>query len=609
MEDSHFFHREELERILSAIKGRTLGEIDINHVFDKTIEHPKVTGIAGDVIEQSVLGYPADQKQRPDLDVDGVPTELKTTGMRLRLVDGKDVYFAKEPASITAVSIPTITGEHFDDSSFWHKIEHMLFVFYEYESKRTVPAAEYARFQVKGHRFHEFSEEEVTVLRRDWQMIHDFIAEIQQKYTEEEAVQHYPELSTLLNKKLEFLDTAPKYPHPPRFRLRKRVVDTIIQQAFPVEKLEKLPDSYVGYNDIEKKCIQLSNEYSGYSIDTLLHVFNIRDEQKDSNQLAEILIVKMFGGKSNSLLRVELFKKFGYIGRSVIISATEKRTEDLKLTPVDFDDITEPYAEDDLRDESEDHTLRDKTFEDSDLYTFFQDTKILFAVFKERPRSDGSLYIRDSIFLGFKILSLQSDELLSAARVTWNETRELINSGNLRLVPTLNALGEQRYTSKTRLPMSAPNLPKSKDHIVFFRGSGADATKKTEYFGVPMYHQDYWIKGTKIIDTLSKIPYLKSHSTCPFALIEHPIFGFGEIIAVGCSFADTPYAQLSLHDDWDSNITALKGNFKVIHRKKGEGTIQEYIVQFRLCEYRITPNELDSGDFRMVKRYEAPESL
>ena len=93
---SHFFHKDELIDILNATIDRTFGEVDKNNVFSKTIGKPKITGIAGDVIEQSVLGYPADQDQRPDLDVDGVLTELKTTGMRMRR-DGNRQYFeAKE---------------------------------------------------------------------------------------------------------------------------------------------------------------------------------------------------------------------------------------------------------------------------------------------------------------------------------------------------------------------------------------------------------------------------------------------------------------------------------------------------------------------------------
>lgn len=118
MNDSHFFHKSELISILNSVVGKTLGEVDVKHVFDKTKTNPKVTGIAGDVVEQSVLGYPPDQKQRPDLDIDGVLTELKTTGMRRKKVSNRWVFEAKEPASITAVSIPTIAKENFADSNF-----------------------------------------------------------------------------------------------------------------------------------------------------------------------------------------------------------------------------------------------------------------------------------------------------------------------------------------------------------------------------------------------------------------------------------------------------------------------------------------------------------
>ena len=77
----HTFKKEELITILNSAVGKTLGEVDKNNVFYRTIKHPKITGIAGDVIEQSVLGYPADSSKNPDLLVDGLEVELKTTGI------------------------------------------------------------------------------------------------------------------------------------------------------------------------------------------------------------------------------------------------------------------------------------------------------------------------------------------------------------------------------------------------------------------------------------------------------------------------------------------------------------------------------------------------
>ena len=138
----------ELEGKLVDATGKTLGEVDTAHVFDITRTNPKVTGIAGDVVEQSVIGYPANSDQEPDLVIDGVETELKTTGLR-RSKKGKG-FEAKEPMSITAVSLETIAGEDFRSSNFWHKLEHMLIVYYLYDSETTVPAAEYANFPIEG---------------------------------------------------------------------------------------------------------------------------------------------------------------------------------------------------------------------------------------------------------------------------------------------------------------------------------------------------------------------------------------------------------------------------------------------------------------------------
>jgi len=55
MADSHIFRLAEIYQILNSVTIKTLGEVDSNHVFDRTKANPKITGIAGDVIEQSVL--------------------------------------------------------------------------------------------------------------------------------------------------------------------------------------------------------------------------------------------------------------------------------------------------------------------------------------------------------------------------------------------------------------------------------------------------------------------------------------------------------------------------------------------------------------------------
>ena len=506
MEGSHFFHKDELIHILNNIVGKTFGEVDKNNIFDRTIDKPKITGIAGDVIEQSVLCYPANQAQRPDLDIDGTLTELKTTGMRLKKDGNKNIYEAKEPVSITAVSIGTIATEDFYNSNFWHKVAHMLFIFYHYESLKAVPAAVYADFHIKGYCFYTFSPDDVEILRKDWQIIHDFIADIQSKYTVEEAKQHYPYLSTIINKKITYLDTAPKYPHAPRFRLRKRVMTVIIQQTFDGNAFEKLPDRYLSQSDVEKKCTYITRLFRGWSMADILEHYGVQIDRTRKIQLkqyAEQVIVRMFGGTAKKISKIEMFRKFGYVGKAITITPNGTRTEDTKLINVDFDELTELMTSD------EDGELREKTFEDSDLYNYFHDNKLLCVIFEEsHPDKDGKVRLDDNKFLGFKILDLSDDELISAANQTWNDARKIINNGMLEFVPTLNKEGRQRYSPKTNIPMGAPNLPKAENHTVFFRGTGQDANDKMVINGIEMLRQNYWIKGKYIVDKLKNSPFI-----------------------------------------------------------------------------------------------------
>lgn len=512
MTGSHFFKREKLEEILYAAKDRTLGEVDKNHVFDKTKNKPKITGIAGDVIEQSVLGYPPDQAQRPDLDVDGVPTELKTTGMRLKKDGNKAVFEAKEPASITAVSINTIAGEVFESSNFWHKAKQLLFVFYHYDASKTVPAAQYANFYIKGYHFHTFSKDDAAILKQDWQLIHDFIANIQANYSEEEAKKEYPKLSTVINRQTTYLDTAPKYPHPPRFRLRKRVVSMIIQQVFDGEHFEKIPGRYLGTSDVKRKCADLLDRFHGCSMAKILELLGVAvdpDQRAAPKQYAEQVIVRMFGGTAKKISKIEMFRKLGYIGKAITVSSRGTHTEDTKLFSADLDELAEEWFED------EDGVLREKTFEDSDLYHYLSDNKLLCAVFQEdRPSEDGKVRLGDNRFLGFKILDLSDGAIIDEAQRTWTEARQLIKRGELRFIPSLDKHGNQRFAPKTGVAMGAPNLPKAQDHLIFFRGTGQNATDKVCINGICMLRQDYWIKGTYLAQKLQEIPIIGQEALC-----------------------------------------------------------------------------------------------
>lgn len=480
------FSFEEIVAILDAAMGKTLGEVDVNHVFDRTIDHPKITGIAGDVVEQSVLGFDPDNLAEPDIDVDGVLIELKTTGIRHPEPDAKE-FEAKEPISVTAVSPNSIVTETFYESKFWHKIRKMLLVYYEYASYDTVAAREYMDFFLRGYDFYEFNKYDKRILKNDWEMVRDFIIMLRSQPGFDEI--EYARLSHELRDRLMYIDTAPKWPHPPRFRLKRSLVTQIVQEHFskhPLKEIEEV-DSMVA---LDNKCRSIETQYVGRTVKELAKLFNL-EIRYDKNgkvikSITERIAVKMLGSDTSRINNLDIFKKAGIIGKTIVFTNKGGRTEDMKLFTIDFDN----WLNDDIG------------FEDSQIYDYFANHQFLCVQYKETIEGD----ILQSKFIGFKRISFSQDFIDTYAKWIWEQVRNTIKSGNLRETVLVDKFGNPKINKKTGTIQTSINFPKSSDEKkLFIRGTGDDSTKKPfKLCGIDMYFQQVWIKGLDIVELLSK---------------------------------------------------------------------------------------------------------
>lgn len=467
---SHSFTKHELIVRLTRCIGKTLAEIDSAGVLSGKSRNK---GFVGNVIEQSVLGYPADSNQRPDLVVNGVETELKSTGI---ITDKGDYEFqAKEPMSITAVSPETIVGEDFVTSHFWKKLEHLLLVYYFYAG-RDIP---YADFVIKGFEFHEWDDDDVDVLKADWTLVRDFIAQAQrQSSTQAECEAQYPRISSELNRQLMYTDTSPKWPNRPRFRLKRRVVTSLVQEHFGMRS-EALPEDYATFSEIDAKCHDLAVRNAGKTVSELMQELGIPLPKDGINKgVAEAIVVRMFGGTSRKMADVELFDRIGLLPKSIVLTMKGGRTEDMKLLRIDFGEIADPH----------------QRFEDSSFMDYFAQNQVLLILFEE-PGHDRPF--GENRFVGFARLWFDDKFIEEAVRPVWRRMRQLVRGHQLRDVVETDKDGRPRINKKSRTVRSAPNFPKSKDGIVFVRGTGSDATDKVEVVnGIPMYRQNLWIKGS-----------------------------------------------------------------------------------------------------------------
>ena len=377
---THKYKKSYLIEKFEEILKKTLEEVDNIGFFEEVAQYSLQKGVVGSLIEQGVLGYSPNSSQEADLIViDGdkeIKTELKTTGMVVSSSPRKH-YVAKEPMSITAVGIYNLPEQTFEKSHFWEKLEHMLIIYYQYIADHPVRPIEYKTFPIRGYEFHEFSEIEKKGLKQDWENVKNLVIEIVSNHSgkhdkewKNKIKQEYIEKHGKLRKVLNYVDLVPRFP--PRFRLKKPIVSNMIAQHFGYN-LEQLPGRYITFDDIDKKCKELTEKYSGKKVSELVSEFGITNYSKN---LAEKIIVSMFGG-TKKMNQIEMFTRFGIQAKSIVISTNGKRTEDMKFIRVDFNEIARTEI---ISDNGEKRTI---TFEDSEFCSYFTDYEFLYVLFQE----------------------------------------------------------------------------------------------------------------------------------------------------------------------------------------------------------------------------------
>ncbi|MDE7405578.1 MAG: hypothetical protein K2M89_01730 [Clostridiales bacterium] len=511
----HIYDKAELIKRFDAILGKCLKDIDTVGFFEKLRFMELQKGVVGTFIENCVLGYESDTKQDADLLVvennKRVKTELKSTGMVLKS-SPQNHFEAKEPMSITAVGVYDIADEVFETSHFWNKLEHLLLVYYHYTANHPVSPYEYCEFPITGYEFHEFSDDEKTALKQDWEHVHALVSKVVSHHpgdkTREwkEAVRkEYIDVHGELRQVLSYIDLAPKFP--PRFRLKRPIVSTIISNHFG-QTLEQLPGKYTVVTDIDLKCKELTEKYSGMTISEIGQSLGIT-LTKDNKAIAEQLIIAMFGGTSSKLNQIELFQKFGVIAKSITVTPKGTKTEDMKLFHIDFDEVTRKEMV------GEDGIVRPMQFEDSDFYSYFADHEFICILFEEPSKEDiTNNQERKSLlmnkFIGFKRLVFSDKFIDETVKPVWLDIREKIFNNTLVDVIQKNKDGSNKLLACGEIS-SAPNFMKSQENDIFIRGAGSDSSSKHKIEsvnGIKMLPQYVWLKGNAVIKELSRVPKL-----------------------------------------------------------------------------------------------------
>jgi len=509
--DDRKFTKQYVHTLLESVKGKTLGEVDSSHQFARTEKSEKITGIAGDVIEQSVFGYARDSKQECDIEIDGVLTELKTTGVRvpksdLAKVKGKvgaayNIYLgAKEGISITGVTLEPTIQTDFSSSHFWEKSEHLLIVFYEYKSYDVVPASSYAEFQIVDYCYNTFSEEERAKLRNDWEIVRDYLQNVYDEYSDvEERNKRLVGFTHVLRPNLLLIELVPAFKkkstgsyQKPRYRLKQTFVDYIVRGHFDKSRAHTeiaLKESFSSFAQLDARCHLISEKFKGKTFSQLKELLSVEAEISNKS-FGALCVIKMFDADCRKLNQISDFTKAGIIAKTITITSTGGRTEDMKLRHIDFEEWSD----------------KDLVFHESDVYSYFCEHSFLCPVFCEHDSNDSA----KTTFEGFKRFAFDDEFIENEVKRTWEDSRNLIHQKTLKWEYLYDRKGNKRKNNSGSF-MGSPNFPKSANYQVFFRG-GADDSRdeaKTEKVnGIKMLPQFFWLKGSYIANKLKSIDYL-----------------------------------------------------------------------------------------------------
>ena len=398
-------------------EGKTFGEIDTSG----RIENERSKGQLGQIIEESFFGYEINSNGEADFAELGI--ELKVTPIQ-RNKNGS--LSAKERLVLNIINYHKEVQTQFENSSFWTKNKEILMMFYEW-----IPKVKRADYHVLKSYLHKFPEEDLAIIKQDWEFI---VQKIKDGLAHElsEADTNYLAASTKGANK-NSLRTQPfneEMAMQRAFSLKQSYMTALVRKVIRHEDLVSFSNS----KDLRHKSLeQLLQErfvpYIGKSLEEISWQTGNFINQKSKSFLQQF-VSKLLDIKGTKLDQIEEFAKANIQIKTIRLDPNGIPQEHMSFKNIDFNEWTT------------------ESWEDSWLKNHFAETKLLFVVFqyKETERENPN---RQLFFNGVKLWNMPLKEIEGRLKEFWTLVQSLILEG-VELTP---------IKQKTRI-IVRNNLPK-----------------------------------------------------------------------------------------------------------------------------------------------------
>ncbi|WP_323856360.1 Sau3AI family type II restriction endonuclease [Rossellomorea marisflavi] len=388
---------DELMEKAYAAEGKTFGEID----GTGRIKNLRSKGTLGNIIEESYFGYEINSVSKPDFENLGV--ELKVTPFKL---NKNQTYSSKERLVLNIIDYMKEHDLTFKESSFMSKAAKMLIMLYQH-----VPEVPISDFRIVKSFLNEFSEEDLAVMERDWEIIVSKIKSGEAHLISEADTMYLSACTKGANK-----SSVREQPFSPikakqrAFSLKTSYMTNLIRKYLTPEHME----SFSMPGELKTKTVdqileeRLSPHY-GKKIDVLCDEVGIKYNPNNKSMIPH-LMAKLLGVKKNDIGEIEEFSKANIKFKTIGREPGGNIREHMSFTHVDFD------------------TLLSEKWEESELYRIFSEQKYLFLIFRfEEEYKKGVKRI--PYFEGIKLWNMPQEKIDGELYATWSETKKIVKEG------------------------------------------------------------------------------------------------------------------------------------------------------------------------------------
>lgn len=450
--------KEIYEKSKEAI-GKTFGEIDNNNRLSQTSNK----GNLGQIIEESFFEYNVNSKSEPDFVEAGV--ELKVTPFKL---NKNKSYSSKERLVLNMINYMKEGYATFYISSFWKKNAVMLLMFYLYDFETY-----YKDMKIEYTHLFEFSEEDLAIVKQDWEIIHEKIVNgLAHEISESDTM--YLAACRKGNKNSKkrqqpFSDVlAPSRAYSLKSSYMTALLNEKVIGKVKNEKIIQKPH-LLKEKSFSEYILEKLSEYKGHNIEKLYEQYGINPDAKSKNSL---LVAKLLGLKG-SISKSDEFIKANIKVKTIRVNIKGRVVEHMSFPNFRFKEIIK------------------ETWETSNFREMFETTKWLFVVLQET--ADGYVFNK-VIFWNMPIKDLDIDY-----KDVWTRTKKCIKEGNIYNYTN------SRNQRVTYFPKANENRvghvrPKGRD-----RRDTYDLPVMDKKLGVMKYtKQCFWLNNKYILDIVSK---------------------------------------------------------------------------------------------------------